>query len=198
MTKGLRVLFWNVRGQGCGANEALDRVPELIIELQPDIVTLAEASPDAEAKLKSSLQYVVLATSAIEEPNPRRLLTFGLGERNALTERTVDRHHRAYEVIRDGYDPLLIIAVHLRSPLYDKVDPTRARIDAERSSKKPKPTRVTSAQSSMAISIWIRFRVGWLTSTGSTPSARRFERGDLELPSRSPARPSITPCGATR
>jgi hypothetical protein len=126
-TMNLRILFWNVCGRGRRGGGALALVPSLVREFEPSVLTLLEAPGDTEARLRGSGLPMHLANLGIGDDNHRGLLTFGLDERLRLTERVADRHHRAYEVSRAGYEPLNLVAVHLRSPLHDTGDSTRAR-----------------------------------------------------------------------
>lgn len=72
-----------------------------------------------------------LMPAMVRQFGPRRLLTFALDESLHLRERAADRHHRAYEVGREGHESLTLVAVHLRSKTYDKGDthPPRFRTD---------------------------------------------------------------------
>jgi endonuclease/exonuclease/phosphatase family metal-dependent hydrolase len=122
----LRVLFWNVEEQV----PALSLMPAVVRQFAPHLVTLAEAPSNTEALLRSMNLPVRRPHDEIV-PNPRSLLTFALDETLHLRERAADRHHRAYEVGRDGHESLTLVAVHLRSKTYDKGDtnPPRFRTD---------------------------------------------------------------------
>ncbi|MFO7561508.1 MAG: hypothetical protein R6X02_02595 [Enhygromyxa sp.] len=102
----------------------------MVREFQPHVLTLIEAPASSGARLQNAgLQLESVERTPTD--SDRGLRTFCLSERLQLTQRGVDRYHRAYEAVLPGHQPLTLVTVHLPSALHDKGDPDHARRRAD-------------------------------------------------------------------